>query len=139
LYSFSLRKGAHLEEIFIKLLLPKNCVRQYLLNVGFNTTLKGIAPLLPNGFYELFLFRFNDLLSQASEHAAEMSKVLATNRQRTLNATLKLYAGYTDEEHDMLQKRVFKQLELDNAKKNFEKAKPQKKQQVDWNIWLYYL
>ena len=78
----------------------------------------------------LFNARFTQLLSQAAEHGAEMSNVLATNRQRTLNATLKLYSGYSEEEHEMLQKRVFKQIELDSAKKNFEKAKPPKKQQV---------
>ena len=86
--------------------------------------------IVARDFLFYLLFRFTKVLSEACEHAAEMSKVLAINRRRTVNATLKLYAGYTDEEHDMLHKRVFKQLELDNAKKNFEKAKPPKKQQV---------
>jgi len=56
--------------------------------------------------------------------------VLAENRQRTLGAALQLYSGFADSQHEMLQKRVQKVVELENSKKTFEKAKPQKKKQV---------
>ena len=65
-----------------------------------------------------------------------MSKVLAINRRRTVGATLDLYDGYAEAEHEMLEKRVLKQIELESAKKTYEKAKPQKKQQVSLCVQL---
>lgn len=64
------------------------------------------------------------------EHTGEESHVIAVNRQRSLGAALQLYSGFAISEHEMLQKRVQKMVDLENAKKSFEKAKQQKKQQV---------
>nr|CAB3266465.1 sorting nexin-5 [Phallusia mammillata] len=71
------------------------------------------------------------LFGSALEHSSEESNVIAINRQRSLGAVLQLYSGFAKSEHEMLQKRVQKMVELENAKKTFEKAKPQKKQQAE--------
>nr|XP_002121301.1 sorting nexin-5 [Ciona intestinalis] len=70
-------------------------------------------------------------LNEAVQHAIELHNVNATNSQRTLGSTLHLYAGYSQSQHDMLQKRVHKAIELDNSKKIYEKAKPPKKVQAE--------
>uniref|UniRef100_H2ZHI7 PX domain-containing protein n=1 Tax=Ciona savignyi TaxID=51511 RepID=H2ZHI7_CIOSA len=79
----------------------------------------------------VFSSQLTSPLNEAIQHASELSNVSATNSQRSLGSTLHLYAGYSQSQHDMLQKRVQKAIELDGAKRNYEKAKPQKKTQAE--------
>ncbi|CAK8684121.1 unnamed protein product [Clavelina lepadiformis] len=107
---------------------------EHRLSSAYSEIQKALTQIVSDQGNKMKMEELCEVMWRAAEHASEMSHVNATNRQRTMGATLKLYAGYTQSQQEMLNKRVFKLMELEKAKKNYEKAKPQKKQQVNFLI-----
>jgi len=69
--------------------------------------------------------------ANACEYSSELYKKSAVSQSRNILATIQLHEGFSKSQQDMLQKRIYKAIDLENARKSFEKSKASKKQQAE--------
>lgn len=74
--------------------------------------------------------RWCEKTANACEYSSELYKKSAVSQSRNILATIQLHEGFSKSQQDMLQKRIYKAIDLENARKSFEKSKASKKQQV---------
>ena len=75
-------------------------------------------------------FRWCEKTANACEYSSKQYKKSAVSQSRNILATIQLHEGFSKSQQDMLQKRIYKAIDLENARKSFEKSKASKKQQV---------
>ena len=74
--------------------------------------------------------RWCEKAANACEYSSKFYKQSAVSQSRKILATVQLHEGFSKSQQDMLQKRIYKAIDLENSRKSFEKAKANKKQQV---------
>jgi len=93
--------------------------------------LKELSTISTNSKVQAAYDGWCDKSADACVYASGLHKESASVGQQSVGACLQLYEGYARSQHDMLQKRIYKAIDLESAKSKFEKAKPNKKQQAE--------
>jgi len=75
--------------------------------------------------------KWSNKLAFTCEYAADLYKKEAVYCKQSLGCHLDLYEGFARSKQNMHLKRIQKEIDLENSKRNYEKAKPNKKQHAE--------